>query len=136
MKYLAKQNKFKAYFEVKFTEKEMRGLSNQEKELIRSNNYSRLFIQKENDKKLEKYVLFIEKDNLGKKRLYGMTKWQIICPNKKDVTSNQSVNNSSIWFLPFRNTYGNLYFMRGEYEVKIFSPISLGYLFGHTTKLP
>nr|DAM96599.1 MAG TPA: hypothetical protein [Caudoviricetes sp.] len=133
MKILAKQNKFKAFFEVKFTEKEMRGLTEQEKELIRSNGYSRLFTQT-NKGHLNNIVLFIEKDHLGIKRLYGMTKWQIIAPNKSDVAYMQGINNASVWFLPQkRNGYK---FDSGAYEVRVFSPKSLGYLFGYTTELP
>ena len=135
MKNLVKQEKFNAYFNVKFTKSEMRGLSKQEKELIRSNNYSRLFIQEDRKDRLSKIVLFIEKDNLDKKKLYGMAKWQITCPNKKDIVYMQGVHNYCVWLLPFKSDNGEFFFYGGEYEVRIFAPQPLGYLFGHTTKL-
>lgn len=113
----------------------MRGLSNSEKELIRTNNYKRFFNQTL-DGHMAKLVLFIEKDRLGKKRLYAMSKWQIICPNRQDVAYMQGALNHEIWLLPQKNGYGTFFFSGGCYEVRIYSPKSLGYLFGHTTKLP
>ena len=135
MKYLAKQEKFNAYFSVKFTEREMRGLSKEEKELIRSNGYNRLFTQTGKEH-LNNIVLFIEKNNLGKKKVYGMSKWQIVCPNKKDIAYMQGVHNYCVWFLPIRSNNEDYFFYNCEYEVRTLTPQPLGYLFGHTTKLP
>lgn len=70
------QNELRVFEKETFTEKEMRGLTEQEKEFIRENDYKKYW-----DGDETRFYMWIQKNPLGKKQLFAFAKWQIIDPN-------------------------------------------------------
>lgn len=77
---------------LKFSEKEIIGLSKSEKHFIAENDYN--VVLKQNDDVL---YMFIAKNELGEKQLYAITKKQSIYPNAHDIC--QSAYNYECWLL-------------------------------------
>lgn len=122
MRYFAWQERIKKFVETPFTEKELRGLSQAEKDFIRENNYMRLYRQKSDFKHMDKILLFIAVDRTtGRKHLYGQAKWQVVSPNTKDTCYMQGALNHACWLLP--QLYGGCdFFSPGCYEIRINMP--------------
>lgn len=76
-----------------FTEKEMRGLMQVEKDFIRGNGY-----QVSLNQNGDIFYLFIALNKLGNKQLYAISKKQSISPNNRDI--NESTLNYCCWLLP------------------------------------
>ena len=97
---------------MKFSEKELRGLSNPEKEFIRCNNYNvcincRITVSGDP----VKLYLFIAKQMNGRKALYAYTKKQSINPNGHDIS--REAYNYECWLLFNKNENG---FYKFSYE--------------------
>lgn len=92
---------------MKFTEKELRGLTKSEKVFVRENNYSVCLNQ--NGIKL---YMFVAKQLNGRKSLYAITKKQSINPNGHDI-SNEAYN-YECWLLfdKKRNGFSKFYYER------------------------
>lgn len=96
----------------KFTEKELRGLTNAEKEFIRDNNYNvcvtaSIYAFGENKQKL---YMFIARQRNGRKALYAITKWQSVYPNGKDFA--EGAYNYQCWmtFSNKENGFSKFYY--------------------------
>lgn len=90
---------------MKFSEKELRGLSKPEKEFIRCNNYNvcincRITVSGDP----VKLYLFIAKQMNGRKALYAYTKKQSINPNGHDIS--REAYNYECWLMFDRITNG------------------------------
>ena len=95
-----------------FTEKEMRGLTNDEKEFIRDNDYNvcvSACIDAFGDKK-QKLYMFIARQRNGRKALYAITKWQSVYPGGKDFAP--CVYNYQCWmtFSKKENGFSKFYY--------------------------
>lgn len=85
-------NKAKRIEAMKFTEKELRGLTNAEKDFVRDNEYSVCLNQCGH-----KFYMFVAKQLNGKKALYAITKRQSINPNGHDIS--REAYNYECWLL-------------------------------------
>ena len=99
---------------MKFSEKELRGLSKSEKEFIRCNNYNvcincRITVSGDP----VKLYLFIAKQMNGRKALYAYTKKQSINPNGNDISRESS--NYECWLMFDRAKNG---FSKFNYECR------------------
>lgn len=97
---------------MKFSEKELRGLSKSEKEFIRCNNYNvcincRITVSGDP----VKLYLFIAKQLNGRKALYAITKKQSINPNGHDISN--EAHNYECWLVFDRGKNG---FSKFNYE--------------------
>lgn len=93
-----------------FTEKELRGLTAQEKEFIRDLDY-RSYV----DIKNVRYYMFIARDLHGKKHLYAYNKRQVMEPNGHDIS--ESAYNYECWLTFSAGAYvGAPEFSRYYYE--------------------
>lgn len=81
-KFLAAQEKIRELSLLKFTDKQLRGLSKYEKQFIIENNYHVQIEQVDFLKRKQTMYMFIANDSLGRKRLYAITKKQSIQPNE------------------------------------------------------
>lgn len=79
-----------------FSEKELRGLSKVEKEYIRENEY-KCYVDIAWPRGTVRCYMFIERDLIGRKRLYAITKKQSIRPNGRDISAN--AHNYECWLL-------------------------------------
>lgn len=102
MRNLVRAERAKKFEQSLFTEKDLRGLSKPEKEFIRENNYHVYYQQKDTTyKHFDKIILFVARDKTtNKKRLYGLTKWQLINPNLCDTAWGQKSWNYQYWLVP------------------------------------
>ena len=82
---------------LKFTEKDIRGLTKVEKQFLIENNYNVVLNQKGTIGTNGILYMFIAKNKLGKKQLYAITKKQSISPNAHDIS--QSAYNHECWLL-------------------------------------
>lgn len=100
-------NKAKRIEAMKFTEKELRGLTNAEKDFVRDNGYSVCLNQ--NGIKL---YMFVAKQLNGRKALYAITKKQSINPNGHDISN--EAHNYECWLLfdKKRNGFSKFYYER------------------------
>lgn len=80
-----------------FTETDLRGLSKSEKEYIRENGY-KCYVDISGFKGcVIRYYMFINRNLLGKKQLYALTKKQSLLPNGHDIS--ESAYNYECWLL-------------------------------------
>lgn len=90
-----KQQKLQAMEAVKYEERDLRGLSQKEKELIRDNNYNNFV-----DVRGTRYYMFIARDlTTGKRRVYGYSKYQIIDPNGDYFHFTETRYNYNAWLI-------------------------------------
>lgn len=82
---------------LKFTEKDIRGLSKCEKQFIIENDYNVVLNQENTIGTNGTLYMFIERNRLGKKQLYAITKKQSVRPNSHDIS--QSAYNYECWLL-------------------------------------
>lgn len=88
-----------------FTEWQMRGLSNAEKDYIRENSYKR---------RVGDFILFICRNKAsGRKQLYAITTEQWFYPNCHDVDACRYNCNCWLLFNSYKKT-----FLKQEYEVR------------------
>jgi hypothetical protein len=85
-KVLNAQENIKEMNSLKFTDKDLRGLSKEEKDFIIENNYNVAVTQYDLSGNSIKMYLHIKRNNLGKKELFAYTKKQALRPNQKDVS--------------------------------------------------
>nr|DAI13930.1 MAG TPA: hypothetical protein [Caudoviricetes sp.] len=122
MMYVSLQDRFSKFENSIFTEKELRGLSTSEKEFVRENSMSRVFRQEVQFRHFNKIYLFIAVDRTtGRKHLYGQTKWQVLCPNRKDTCYMQGAFNYNCWLLP-QLFSGCDFFSPGCCEIRVNMP--------------
>lgn len=90
-----KQEYIAALEVVKYEERDLRGLSQKEKELIRDNNYNNFV-----DVRGTRYYMFIARDlTTGKRRVYGYSKYQIIDPNGDYFHFTETRYNYNAWLI-------------------------------------
>ena len=104
---LKASNKAKKIEAMKFTEKELRGLTKAEKDFVKENDYKVCLNQDG-----IKLYMFVAKQLNGRKALYDITKKQSINPNGHDI-SNEAYN-YECWLLfdKKRNGFSKLYYER------------------------
>ena len=85
-KVLNAQEKIKEMNSLKFTDKDLRGLSKAEKDFIIENNYKISVKQYDLSGNSIKMYLHIKRNNLGKKELFAYTKTQALRPNDRDIS--------------------------------------------------
>lgn len=97
-----------------FTEKDLRGLTNCEKEYIRDNKY-RILSTLPNG---EKIYLFVARQENGRKALYAITKRQSIRPSEHQIS--KDAYNYECWliFLKKYQGFSRFYFERRFSTVK------------------
>lgn len=115
-----KQQKLQAMEAVKYEERDLRGLSQKEKEFIRANDY-RMFVDCEYK---HRYYIFIARDlTTGRRRIYGLSKYQLIDPNGQYFPLTTARYNYSVWLT--LNTDPNSYpFNRYVYEVRAWKQLA------------
>lgn len=102
----------------KFTEKDLRGLTNAEKEFIRDNDYN-VCVSASIDafgKRKQKLYMFIARQRNGRKALYAITKWQSVYPGGKDFA--EGAYNYQCWMTFSKKENG---FSKFYYEFRFFT---------------
>jgi len=92
-----------------FTEKDLRGLSKNEKDFIRENDMKKTY---------KDFYMFIEKNlSTGKEQLYAYHKLQSLFPNGHDISS--EFNNVDCWLIfnaTAKNSYYKDFFDKNHFE--------------------
>ena len=99
----------------KFTEKDLRGLTNAEKDFIRDNDYN-VCVSTSIDafgRRKQKLYMFIARQRNGRKALYAITKWQSVYPDGRDFA--KGVYNYQCWMTFSKKDNG---FSKSYYEFR------------------
>lgn len=122
-------NRIKAYEDVCYEEKDLRGLSKAEKEFIRENDYRNYYDQREQDfknggYKVVRYYIFIKRNiSTDKPQIYAYRKEQWIDLNAQHfkIIGPDTRHNYAYWLLFDKNGYENRgkAFSRYNYEYRL-----------------